>query len=78
MLQQIMTAPHTITFREVPIPAPGPNEALIRILRIGILLSYHIWHCLPLSALADLHHDFRILRAFGSCRRSCPDNRPLL
>ena len=45
MLQQIMTAPHTITFREVPIPAPGPNEALIRILRIGICGSdIHVYH----------------------------------
>lgn len=45
MLQQIMTAPHTITFREVPIPVPGPNEALIRILRIGICGSdIHVYH----------------------------------
>ena len=33
MLQQIMTAPGKIEFREVPVPKPGEGQVLIKILR---------------------------------------------
>ena len=36
MIQQVMTAPHEITFREIDIPTPGPDQVLVKIKRIGI------------------------------------------
>ncbi len=45
MLQQVMTAPKKITFREVPVPVPGPDQVLIKIRRIGICGSdIHVYH----------------------------------
>jgi L-iditol 2-dehydrogenase/threonine 3-dehydrogenase len=40
-----MTQPGRIEMREVPAPAPGPGEVLLRIRRIGICGSdIHVWH----------------------------------
>ena len=36
MLQQVMTAPGVIEFREVPIPEPKAGEVLVKIMRIGV------------------------------------------
>ena len=36
MLQQVMTAPGEIAFREVPVPEPGAGEVLIKIMNIGV------------------------------------------
>lgn len=45
MLQQIMTAPGTIEFREVPVPQAGTGEVLLKIRRIGVCGSdVHVWH----------------------------------
>ena len=45
MLQQIMTAPGEITFREVPVPIPGPDQVLVKIKKIGICGSdIHVYH----------------------------------
>ena len=45
MLQQVMTAPGAIEFREVPVPRPGPGEVLVKIKRIGICGSdIHVYH----------------------------------
>ncbi|MCR5085300.1 MAG: alcohol dehydrogenase catalytic domain-containing protein [Succinivibrionaceae bacterium] len=45
MLQQLMTQPGEITFREVPIPAVGPDQVLVKIKRIGICGSdIHVYH----------------------------------
>ena len=45
MLQQVMTAPGEISFREVERPQPGTGEALVRIRRIGVCGSdIHVWH----------------------------------
>lgn len=45
MLQQLMTAPGEIVFREVPVPQPKANEALVKIMRIGICGSdIHVYH----------------------------------
>lgn len=45
MLQQVMTAPHEITFREVECPKAGPGQAVLRIRRIGICGSdIHVYH----------------------------------
>jgi L-iditol 2-dehydrogenase len=45
MLQQVMTAPGQIEFREIPVPVPGPNEILIRVMKIGICGSdIHVYH----------------------------------
>ena len=45
MIQQLMTEPGKITFREVPVPQPGPDQVLIRIKKIGICGSdIHVYH----------------------------------
>ena len=45
MIQQIMTAPKEITFKQVPIPEISKTEVLIRIRRIGICGSdIHVYH----------------------------------
>ena len=45
MLQQVMTAPGEIVFREIPVPQPGPGEVLVKIKRIGICGSdIHVYH----------------------------------
>lgn len=45
MIQQIMYAPKTISFREVDIPTPGPDQVLVKIKKIGICGSdIHVFH----------------------------------
>lgn len=45
MLQQIMTAPKEIMFREVPVPEPKKGEVLIKIRKIGVCGSdIHVYH----------------------------------
>ena len=45
MLQQVMTAPGEISFREVERPVPEAGEVLVRIRRIGVCGSdIHVWH----------------------------------
>ena len=45
MLQQVMTAPHEIMFREVETPKAAPGQALLRIRRIGVCGSdIHVYH----------------------------------
>ena len=45
MIQQLMTAPKEITFREVDIPEPGPDQVLVKIKRIGVCGSdIHVYH----------------------------------
>ena len=45
MLQQVMTAPHEITFREVEVPQVGEEQVLVRIEKIGICGSdIHVYH----------------------------------
>lgn len=45
MLQQVMTAPGAIEFREVPTPQPGPGQVLVKIMRIGVCGSdIHVYH----------------------------------
>ena len=45
MLQQVMTAPRKIIFREVPTPQPGPGEVLVKIKYIGVCGSdIHVYH----------------------------------
>lgn len=45
MKQAIMTAPGTISFRDVPKPAPRDNEVLIQIKRVGVCGSdIHVFH----------------------------------
>lgn len=45
MLQQVMTAPGVIEFREIPKPVPKAGEVLIKIMRIGICGSdIHVYH----------------------------------
>ena len=45
MLQQVMTAPGAISFRQVPVPVPGPDQVLVKIKRIGVCGSdIHVYH----------------------------------
>lgn len=45
MLQQVMTAPGIIEFREVPVPEIGPDQVLVKIMKIGICGSdIHVYH----------------------------------
>ncbi len=45
MLQQVMTAPGNITFREIPVPEIGNDQVLIKIMNIGICGSdIHVYH----------------------------------
>ena len=45
MIQQVMTAPKTIIYQEVPIPEPGADQVLVKIMKIGICGSdIHVNH----------------------------------
>ena len=45
MKQQLLIAPGQISFKDIPIPEPGPNEVLVKIMRIGICGSdIHTFH----------------------------------
>lgn len=45
MLQQVMTKPGVIEFREVPIPGMGENQVLVKVMKIGICGSdIHVYH----------------------------------
>ena len=45
MIQQVMTAPKQIEFREVPIPPIGDDQVLVKIMKIGVCGSdIHVYH----------------------------------
>lgn len=45
MLQQVMTAPKKIEFRRIAIPTPGPDQVLVKIMKIGVCGSdIHVFH----------------------------------
>lgn len=45
MLQQVMTEPKKITFRQIPVPEPKEEEVLVKIMKIGICGSdIHVYH----------------------------------
>lgn len=45
MIQQVMTEPGKIEFRQVDIPKPGPDQVLVKIKKIGICGSdIHVYH----------------------------------
>jgi len=45
MLQQVMTSPHEITFREIDIPQPQADQVLVKIKKIGVCGSdIHVYH----------------------------------
>ena len=45
MLQQVMTEPGKIIFREVNVPTPGPDQVLVKIKKIGVCGSdIHVYH----------------------------------
>ena len=45
MLQQVMTSPGVIEFREVPVPKTEKGQLVIKIMKIGICGSdIHVYH----------------------------------
>lgn len=45
MLQQVMTSPGEIIFKEVPVPEPGSGQVLVKIQNIGVCGSdIHVYH----------------------------------
>lgn len=45
MIQQVMTSPGEISFREIPVPVAGPEQILVKTKRIGICGSdIHVYH----------------------------------
>lgn len=45
MIQQLMTEPGEISFRNIAIPEPGPDQVLIKVKKIGICGSdIHVYH----------------------------------
>ena len=45
MIQQVMTAPGQITFREIPVPTPRPDQVLVKIKKIGVCGGdIHVYH----------------------------------
>ena len=45
MLQQVMTAPGEIIFREIPKPEPAADEVVVKIMKIGVCGSdIHVYH----------------------------------
>ena len=45
MLQQVMTQPGVIEFREIDVPKPAGNQVLVKIMKIGICGSdIHVYH----------------------------------
>lgn len=45
MVQEVMTAPKTLVFREIPRPKAGKGEVLLRMIRVGICGSdIHVYH----------------------------------
>lgn len=45
MTQEVMTAPGEISFRQIKVPEPGPDQVLVKIKRIGVCGSdIHVYH----------------------------------
>ena len=45
MLQEVMTAPGEIMFREIPVPEADHGQVLVKIMKIGICGSdIHVYH----------------------------------
>ena len=45
MRQQVMTAPGKIIFRDVEVPEPGPEQVLVKMMKIGVCGSdIHVYH----------------------------------
>jgi len=70
MLQQVMTAPGVIEFREIPVPEPGENQVLIRIMKIGVCGSdihvYHGEHPFTKYAVTQGHEVSGVIEKLGS------------
>jgi len=45
MIQEVMTAPGVIEFQEIPVPEPGDDQVLLKVMKIGICGSdIHVYH----------------------------------
>ena len=70
MIQQVMTAPGEISFREIPVPVAGPEQILVRTKRIGICGSdihvYHVKHPYTSYPVTQGHEISGEIAAVGS------------
>jgi L-iditol 2-dehydrogenase len=73
MKQQVMTSPGVVEFRDIPVPAPGPAEVLIRMKRIGVCGSdihvYHGKHALTPYPVVQGHEVSGIIEKVGASVR---------
>ncbi|MCH1981518.1 alcohol dehydrogenase catalytic domain-containing protein [Ruminococcus sp. OA3] len=45
MIQQVMTAPKTIEYKRVPVPEPGEDQILVKVMKLGVCGSdIHVYH----------------------------------
>jgi len=69
MRQEVLTAPHTIEFREAPAPTAGPGQVLLRVRRIGICGSdvhaYHGRHPFMIYPKVQGHEFSAVVEALG-------------
>ena len=60
MLQQVMTNPGEIIFREVPVPEVKENQVLVKIMNIGVCGSdIHVYHGKHPFTKYPVHKDMR-------------------
>nr|WP_275891216.1 alcohol dehydrogenase catalytic domain-containing protein [Ruminococcus sp. OA3] len=45
IIQQVMTAPKTIEYKRVPVPEPGEDQILVKVMKLGVCGSdIHVYH----------------------------------
>ena len=60
MLQEVMTSPGVIEFRDVPIPEIRDDQVLVKMMRLGICGSdIHVYHGKHLLHLEYMHSSAR-------------------
>jgi L-iditol 2-dehydrogenase len=81
MKQAVMTSPGQIELRDVPIPAPGPHQVLIRMKRIGVCGSdihvYHGKHALTTYPVVQGHEVSGVVEKVGGAVRGFAPGDPV-
>ena len=72
MLQQVMTEPGKIIFREIPVPEIGDGQVLVKIMDIGVCGSdIHVYHGKHRSHRHHLYEIFRRIYTPVAVCRNC-------